>query len=90
MSTLSNVETGRGQAKPPSVRVEPDTIPEAHSSKTGVSVRYVPDKNKSWYVFRAYDLAPIILLTNYIIPHHSKDSLPHTAEDVHRVHQNKR
>ena len=53
MSTLSNVETGRGQAKPPSVRLSPETIPEAHSSKTGVSVRYVPDKNKSWYVFRA-------------------------------------
>ena len=53
MSTLSNVETGRGQAKPPSVRLAPDTIPEAKSSNTGVSVRYVPDNNKSWYVFRA-------------------------------------
>ena len=53
MSTLSNVETRRGEAKPPSVRLAPDTIPEAKSSKTGVSVRYVPDKNKSWYVFRA-------------------------------------
>ena len=28
MSTLSNVETGRGQANPPSVRLAPDTIPE--------------------------------------------------------------
>ena len=53
MSTLSNVETGKGQAKPPGVRVAPETIPEAKSSKTGVSVKYVPDKNKSWYVFRA-------------------------------------
>ena len=53
MSTLSNVETRRGEAKPPSVRLAPDTIPEAKNSKTGVSVRYVPDKNKSWYVFRA-------------------------------------
>ena len=53
MSTLSNVETGRGQAKPPSVRIALDTIPEARSSQTGVSVRYVPDKNKCWYVFRA-------------------------------------
>jgi len=53
MSTLSNVETRRGEAKPPSVRLAPDTIPEAKSSKTGVSVRYVPDRNKSWYVFRA-------------------------------------
>ena len=53
MSALSNVETGRGQAKPPSVRVAPDTIPEAKSSQSGVSVRYVPTPNKSWYVFRA-------------------------------------
>ena len=53
MSTLSNVETGRGQANPPSVRVAPDTIPEAKSSQTGVSVKYVPTPGKSWYVFRA-------------------------------------
>jgi len=53
MSTLSNVETGRGQAKPPSFRVAPETIPEAKSSKTGVSVRYVVNPDKSWYVFRA-------------------------------------
>ena len=53
MNTLSNVETRRGEANPPSVRVAPDTIPEATSSQTGVSVRYVPDGNKSWYVFRA-------------------------------------
>ncbi len=53
MSTLSNVETGRGQAKPPSVRVAPETIPEAKSTQTGVSVRYVPTPDKRWYVFRA-------------------------------------
>lgn len=53
MSTLSNVETGRGQANPPSVRFTPDTIPEAKSSQTGVSVRYVPAPDKRWYVFRA-------------------------------------
>ena len=53
LSTLSNVETGRGQANPPSVRVAPDTIPEAKSSQTGVSVKYVPTPDKSWYVFRA-------------------------------------
>lgn len=53
MSTLSNVETGRGQAKPPSVRVAPDTIPEARSSQTGVSVRYVPTLGMNWFVFRA-------------------------------------
>ena len=53
MSTLSNVETRRGEAKPPSVRFIPDTIPEAKSSKRGVSVRYVPTHEKNWYVFRA-------------------------------------
>ena len=52
MSTLSNVETRRGEATPPSVRVAPDTIPEAKSSQTGVSVRYVPTPGKRWYVFR--------------------------------------
>ena len=53
MSTLSNVETRRGEAEPLGVRLIPDTIPEAKSSKTGVSVRYVPTSGKSWYVFRA-------------------------------------
>lgn len=53
MSTLSNVETRRGEAEPLDVRLIPDTIPEAKSSKTGVSVRYVPTSGKSWYVFRA-------------------------------------
>ena len=53
MSTLSNVETGRGQANPPSVRLAPDTIPEATSSQAGVSVRYVPAPDKHWFVFRA-------------------------------------
>ena len=53
MSTLSNVETRRGEANPPSVRVAPDTIPEAKSSQTGVSVKYVPTPDKKWYVLRA-------------------------------------
>lgn len=53
MSTLSNVATRGGETNPPSVRLAPGTIPEAKSSQTGVSVKYVPDKNKSWYVFRA-------------------------------------
>jgi len=53
MSTLSNVETRRGEAKPPSVRFAPGTIPEARSSKKGVSVRYVPTPTMSWFVFRA-------------------------------------
>ena len=53
MSTLSNVKTRRGEANPPSVRLTPDAFPEAKSSKTGVSVRYVESPEKSWYVFRA-------------------------------------
>ena len=64
MHTLSNVETGRGQQNPPSVRnlrsieategrLAPDSIPEATSSQAGVSVRYVPAPDKHWYVFRA-------------------------------------
>lgn len=53
MSTLSNVETGRSQANLLGVRVAPETIPEAKSAQTGVSVRYVPTPDKNWYVFRA-------------------------------------
>ena len=64
MHTLSNVETGRGQQNPPSVRnlrsieategrLAPDSIPEATNSQAGVSVRYVPAPDKHWYVFRA-------------------------------------
>ena len=53
MSTLSNVETRRGEAIPPRVRLTPDDIPEAKSTQKGVSVRYVPALNKNWYVFRA-------------------------------------
>lgn len=45
--------TRRGETNPPGVRFAPDTIPEAKSSQTGVSVRYVPDGNKNWYVLRA-------------------------------------
>lgn len=39
MSTLSNVTTRRGEANPLSVGLTPDSIPEAKSSQTGVSVR---------------------------------------------------
>ena len=53
MSTLSNVETGRGQANLRVSRVALDTIPDAKSSNTGVSVKYMPAPDKSWYVFRA-------------------------------------
>ena len=53
MCTLSNVTTRRGESNPPSIRFTSDAFPEAKSSQTGVSVRYVPDGNKRWYVFRA-------------------------------------
>ena len=53
MSTLSNVKTRRGEDNPHSVRLTPDAFPEAKSSKTGVSVKYVHDSQKEWYVFRA-------------------------------------
>ncbi len=53
MSTLSNVATCGGETNPPCVRLISDTIPEAKSSATGVSVRYVPTSSKKWYVFRA-------------------------------------
>lgn len=53
MNTLSNVKTRRGEANPPDVRITPNIIPNAKSSKTGVSVRYVPTPGMSWYVFRA-------------------------------------
>ena len=53
MSTLSNVKTRRGEANPPSIRFTPDAFPEAKSSKTGVSVKYVEAPDKKWYVFRA-------------------------------------
>ena len=52
MRTLSNVTTRRGESNPPSTRLTPNAFPEAKSSKTGVSVKYVPDSNKRWYVFR--------------------------------------
>jgi transcription antitermination factor NusG len=52
MSTLSNVTTRRGESTPPSIRFTPDAFPEAKSSQTGVSVRYAPDPDKRWYVFR--------------------------------------
>ena len=53
MNTLSNVETRGGETHPPSISLIPDAIPEAKSSKTGVSVSYVPTSDKNWYVFRA-------------------------------------
>lgn len=53
MITLSNVNTRRGETNPHSVRFTPDAFPEAKSLKTGVSVSYVPEAGKRWFVFRA-------------------------------------
>lgn len=47
MSIFSNVATRRGEANPSSVRLAPDTIPEAKNSRTGVSIGYVLDGIKS-------------------------------------------
>ena len=41
------------QSSPTSIRFIPNAFPEAKSSKTGVSVRYVPTPDKRWYVLRA-------------------------------------
>ena len=53
MITLSNVKTRRGETIPPSIKLTPNALPEAKSSKTGVSVKYVESSRKKWYVFRA-------------------------------------
>lgn len=53
MLPLSNVETRGGEPVPPCAGLAPDVFPEATSSQTGVSVGYVPDEEKNWYVFRA-------------------------------------
>lgn len=45
--------TRGGENNPPSLSLTADAIPEAESSKTGVSVKYVPAPDKKWYVFRA-------------------------------------
>ena len=47
------METRGGEKNPPSIGLTPDAIPEAKSSKTGVSVEYTPDPDKHWYVLRA-------------------------------------
>ena len=52
MGTLSNVKTRGGEANPPSAGLASDALPEATSSQNGVSVKYVPDPNKNWFVFR--------------------------------------
>jgi len=53
MNTLSNVDIRGGDEMPPSTRLTPDVLPEAKSSKTGVSVGYAHEEGKKWFVFRA-------------------------------------
>ena len=50
---MSSVETRGGENNPPCTGLAPDAIPEAKSSKTGVSVEYAPAPDKHWYVLRA-------------------------------------
>ncbi len=52
MSTLSNVKTSEGEEIPSCTNTPFDAIPRAESSRTGVSVDYVRNPNKNWYVFR--------------------------------------
>ena len=53
MITLSNVKTRRDETNSHCTRLTPVVLPEAKSSQTGVSVEYVHDPTKNWYVFRA-------------------------------------
>lgn len=90
MNTLSNVGTRRGEANPPSVSLTPDTIPEVKSTKTGVSVGYVPNAEKRWYVFRATygreDKAADILIEDgtfaYVAKRYTRKSVNNKQEKV--------
>ena len=53
MTTLSDVNTRRGESQPPDIGFASNVIPETNSSRTGVSVRYALDENKKWFVLRA-------------------------------------
>ena len=50
---MSNVNLGEDEVKSPSAESNLSIIPEAKSSKTGVSVRYVHNPEKLWFVLRA-------------------------------------
>ena len=52
-NTLSNVDNPEGVIVPPCAETMIGTIPEAKSSLTGVSVRYVPQSNFQWFALRA-------------------------------------
>lgn len=51
--TLSNVKASGEGIQSPCIDFTFDAIPEAKSSDSGVSVRYVHDIGKQWFVFRA-------------------------------------
>jgi len=53
MNTLSNVETRGGETYPPSTGLAPGVFPSAVNTPAGVSVDYIHDPLKQWYVFRA-------------------------------------
>ena len=53
MKTLSNVLNTIEGTEPQRTEFTFDALPDAKSAKTGVSVEYAYDPNKSWYVFRA-------------------------------------
>lgn len=52
MSTLSNVKSRRGGNNPPTLDLSPTSSPEI-KMKNGVSVEYVEEPNKKWFVLRA-------------------------------------
>ena len=68
MGTLSNVNIRRDENNSPCTKLALDAFPEAISSQTGVSVKYVPSPGKKWFVFRASygreDKASDILVEN--------------------------
>ena len=52
MDALSNAHTRRGGTQPPYTGFTSDVIPEARCSQTGVSVRYIQETEKQWFVLR--------------------------------------
>lgn len=53
MSTLSNVKSRRGGNNPPTLDLSPTSSPEMKTKQDGVSVEYVEEPNKKWFVLRA-------------------------------------
>ena len=53
MVTLSNVETPEEEVNSSCIGLIPDAFPRAKSAGNGVSVDYIHDASKQWFVFRA-------------------------------------